>query len=164
MRRGKPPSTVYLAMISDLRSAYEKGNGELPFEKKFSDWAYEFNTDAKKVKRYQLKVRMELARDGIPIVPMFSESKKRRLCFVGLKVCSRDDAGWAEVDGDALRDIKAMRGKAMNVMVRQTARIDSEMLPPPRRSQHKRLIGKQAEQFVRLLEEAVQSNQRKQKS
>ena len=161
MRRRRRPSVVYLAMLSDLKEAFERGNGLLPFEKKFSNWAYEHNTSSRKVKGYQLKVRMELAREeGIPVVPIFSQSEGHRLLFVGLKVCSRNEAGWAEVQGDGIRDITALKGRAMNMIIRQTARIDSEMLPPARRRQHRRLIGRQAEQFVRLLEEAIPSQER----
>lgn len=158
-RRRRRPNLVYLAMMSELREAYETGNGTLPFEKKFTDWAYQFNTNAEKVKSYQLKVRMELAKEDIPIVPIYSQSRGHRLYIDGLKVCSRDEEGQAEVDGDGVRDVKAMRGKAINVMIRQTARVNSNMLPPARRRQHKKLIGRQAEQFVRLLEETVQSAQ-----
>jgi len=165
MRRRRRPNVVYLAMLSDLKEAFERGNGLLPFEKKFSDWAYEHNTDTKKVKGYQLKVRMELAREeSIPVVPVFSQSEGHRLLFVGLKVCSRNEAGWAEVQGDGIRDITALKGRAVNMIIRQTARIDSDMLPPHRRRQHKKLIGRQAEQWVKLLEEVAQSGQRNQES
>jgi len=164
MRRRRRASVVYLAMLGDLRTAFERGDEALPFEKKFSDWAYEHNTATEKVKRYQLKVRMELAREAIPVVPIFGQSERQRLLFVGLKVCSRDEAGWAEVQADGIRDVTALKGRAVNMIIRQTARIDSGMLPPHRRRQHKRLIGRQAEQWVKLLGELAQSGQRNQES
>lgn len=154
-RRGRRPNLVYLTMLSELREAYETGNGNLPFIKKFHEWAYEFNTTIEKVKSYQLKVRMDLAKEDIcPIPTLYGR------CYDGLKICSRDEEGQAEVDGDGVRDIKALKGKAVNVIIRQTARVNSNMLPPHRRRQHKKLIGRQAEQFVRLLEEAAQPSQR----
>jgi len=162
MRRGRKPSEIYVAMLSELRMAYEKGDGALPFEKKFSDWAYDFNATRGKIKSYQFAVRMELAKEDIPIVPVFSQSRGGRRYIDGLKVTARNEHGFAEVEGDDMRDMKAMKGKLVNTIIRKTARVNSKMLPPARRNQHKRLIGRQAEQFVRLLEETVQSGQRNQ--
>jgi len=157
MKRGRKPSEVYVAMLNQLRTAYEEGDSMFPFEKKFSDWAYSFNTNMKKVKSFQFKIRMELAKENIPVIPMFSQSRRGRLYIEGLKVSARNERGFAEVDGDGVRDTKALRGKAINVVIRETARVNSKMLPEARQKQHKQLIGKQAEQFVRLLEKVAKS-------